>query len=177
MSSSLFSAVSGLRNNQEWLDVIGNNIANSNTPGFKASQVVFQDILSQTLKPASGPTSRLGGTNPLQLGRGSVISSIDQNFAQGSLLTTGRTLDLGVQAMTLLVAVQQLHDVVARHRLQQQLVSGVQQLLDRLQVALRHVQHAGKVGMQRADLLQEVTDVHDGRVDLENAELYGPRTK
>ena len=70
MSSSLFSAVSGLRNNQEWLDVIGNNIANSNTPGFKASQVVFQDILSQTLSAGAAPSTNLGGINPMQVGLG-----------------------------------------------------------------------------------------------------------
>jgi flagellar hook protein FlgE len=97
MTNALLSGLTGLRANQNYLDVIGNNLANSNTPGYKSSRVTFSDILSQTLKPASGPSSRLGGTNPLQLGRGAVISSIDQNFAQGSLLTTGRTLDLGVQ--------------------------------------------------------------------------------
>jgi flagellar hook protein FlgE len=97
MTNALLSGLTGLRANQNYLDVIGNNLANSNTPGYKSSRVTFSDILSQTLRPASGPSSRLGGTNPLQLGRGAVISSIDQNFAQGSLLTTGRTLDLGVQ--------------------------------------------------------------------------------
>ena len=97
MTNALLAGLTGLRANQNYLDVIGNNLANSNTPGYKSSRVTFSDILSQTLRPASGPTGRLGGTNPLQLGRGSAISSIDQNFAQGSLLTTGRTLDLGVQ--------------------------------------------------------------------------------
>ena len=97
MTNALLSGLTGLRANQNYLDVIGNNLANSNTPGYKSSRVTFSDILSQTLRPASGPSARLGGTNPLQLGRGAVISSIDQNFAQGSLLTTGRTLDLGVQ--------------------------------------------------------------------------------
>jgi flagellar hook protein FlgE len=97
MTNALLSGLTGLRANQNYLDVIGNNLANSNTPGYKSSRVTFSDILSQTLRPASGPTARLGGTNPLQLGRGAQISSIDQNFSQGSLLTTGRTLDLGIQ--------------------------------------------------------------------------------
>src|SRR5262249_45835168 len=97
MTNALLAGLTGLRANQDYLDVIGNNLANSNTPGDKSSRVTFSDILSQTLRPASAPTSRLGGTNPLQLGRGAEISSIDQNFSQGSLLTTGRTLDLGIQ--------------------------------------------------------------------------------
>jgi flagellar hook protein FlgE len=97
MTNALLAGLTGLRANQNYLDVIGNNLANSNTPGYKSSRVTFSDILSQTLRPASAPTGRLGGTNPLQLGRGAGISSIDQNFSQGSLLTTGRTLDLGVQ--------------------------------------------------------------------------------
>ena len=65
MSRSLFSAVSGLANDQEWLDVIGNNIANANTPGFKASSVVFQDILSQTLSAGSAPGTNCPLRGPL----------------------------------------------------------------------------------------------------------------
>ena len=97
MSSSLFSAVSGLRNNQEWLDVIGNNIANSNTPGFKASQVVFQDILSQTLSAGSAPSTNLGGINPIQIGLGSTVGSITPSFLQGSIQTTNRSTDMAIQ--------------------------------------------------------------------------------
>jgi len=97
MSSSLFSAVSGLRNNQEWLDVIGNNIANSNTPGFKSSQVVFQDILSQTLSAGSAPSGNLGGINPMQVGLGATVGSITPSFLQGSIQTTNRSTDMAIQ--------------------------------------------------------------------------------
>ena len=97
MSSSLFSAVSGLRSNQEWLDVIGNNIANSNTPGFKASQVVFQDILSQTISAGSAPGTNLGGINPIQIGLGVTLGSITPSFLQGSIQTTNRATDMAIQ--------------------------------------------------------------------------------
>jgi flagellar hook protein FlgE len=97
MSSSLFSAVSGLRNNQEWLDVIGNNIANANTPGFKGSQVIFQDILSQTLTAGSAPSTNLGGINPIQIGLGATVGSVTPSFLQGSIQTTNRSTDMAIQ--------------------------------------------------------------------------------
>ncbi len=84
MSRSLFSAVSGLRNHQAWLDVIGNNIANANTPGYKSSSVVFQDILSQTLSSGSAPSTNLGGVNPMQVGLGVTMGTISPSFLQGS---------------------------------------------------------------------------------------------
>ena len=97
MTRSLFSAVSGLTNHQTWLDVIGNNIANSNTPGFKASAVVFQDILSQTLTAGTAPTTNLGGINPIQVGLGVSIGSITPSFLQGSIQTTNRNTDIAIQ--------------------------------------------------------------------------------
>jgi len=97
MSSALFSAVSGLTNHQEWLDVIGNNIANANTPGFKASSVVFQDILSQTVSAGSAPATNVGGINPIQIGLGVTIGSITPSFTQGSIQTTNRATDLAIQ--------------------------------------------------------------------------------
>ncbi|NRA94612.1 MAG: flagellar hook-basal body complex protein [Planctomycetes bacterium] len=97
MQKALLSALSGLRINQQYLDVIGNNLANTSTPGYKGARVTFSELLGQTLRPASGPTSNSGGRNPSQIGGGAEISSIDRNFAQGSLLNTGRQLDLGIQ--------------------------------------------------------------------------------
>jgi len=97
MSRSLFSAVSGLRTHQEWLDVIGNNIANANTPGFKASSVVFQDILSQTLSAGSAPATNLGGINPMQIGLGVTLGSVTPSFLQGSIQTTNRSTDMAIQ--------------------------------------------------------------------------------
>jgi flagellar hook protein FlgE len=96
MMPSLFSAVSGLKGNQEMMNVIGNNIANVNTPGFKASQVNFADLLSQTIKGASLPTSNIGGTNPIQVGQGMSVASIDTIFNNCSMQQTGKSTDLGI---------------------------------------------------------------------------------
>jgi flagellar hook protein FlgE len=96
MMPSLFSAVSGLKGNQEMMDVIGNNIANVNTPGFKSSSVNFANLLSQTMKGASLPTSTTGGTNPIQIGQGTNVASVDTNFTGGSLQQTGNNTDLGI---------------------------------------------------------------------------------
>ncbi len=97
MIRSMYSAVSGLRAHQTMMDVVGNNIANVNTNGFKKSNVVFQDILSQTLNGASAPRAGLGGTNAAQIGLGVQVNNIAQNFLQGALQTTGRDLDLSIQ--------------------------------------------------------------------------------
>jgi len=97
MSRALFTAVSGLRNHQIWLDVIGNNIANANTPGFKASSVQFMDILGQTLNTGIAPSATKGGTNPTQIGLGVTLGSVTPNFLQGSIQTTNRNTDLAIQ--------------------------------------------------------------------------------
>lgn len=93
----MYAAVSGLRAHQTMMDVVGNNIANVNTNGFKKSNVVFQDILSQTLNGASAPTAGVGGTNAAQIGLGVQVNNIAQNFLQGALQNTGRDLDLSIQ--------------------------------------------------------------------------------
>jgi len=97
MSRALFTAVSGLRTHQAWLDVIGDNVANANTPGFKGATIVFQDVLGQTLNTGVAPTSERGGTNPMQVGLGVTVGSITPNFLQGSIQTTGRVTDLAIQ--------------------------------------------------------------------------------
>src|ERR1051325_5542038 len=97
MSRALFTAVSGLRNHQVWLDVIGNNIANANTVGYKASTVVFDDILGQTLSSGVAPSPNKGGVHPVQVGLGMTIGSIGQNFLQGSIQTTNRNTDMAIQ--------------------------------------------------------------------------------
>jgi flagellar hook protein FlgE len=94
---SLFSGVSGLRAFQTAIDVIGNNIANVNTIGFKSGRATFQDLFNQTMQGASGASGGRGGTNPLQIGLGVQVASVDNNFSQGSLQTTGRLMDLAVQ--------------------------------------------------------------------------------
>ncbi len=94
MMRSLFSGVSGLKNHQTRMDVIGNNISNVNTTGFKSSRVTFSDTLNQTLTGASSPKDNLGGTNPKQIGLGSAVSSIDLLFTDGSVQSTGKNTDL-----------------------------------------------------------------------------------
>jgi flagellar hook protein FlgE len=98
MLRSLFSAISGLRANQTMLDVTGNNIANANTVGFKASNIVFQDTLSQMLTAAGAPAgtapANTGGTNPVQVGLGVQVGGITTNFNQGSAQVTGRATNL-----------------------------------------------------------------------------------
>ncbi|UCD62806.1 MAG: flagellar hook-basal body complex protein [Candidatus Zixiibacteriota bacterium] len=97
MMASLFSGVSGLKNHQVKMNVIGNNIANINTIGFKTSRVNFQEALVQTLQGAGRPSDVIGGTNPVQLGLGMRVSSIDTQFQQGGLETTGQITDLAIQ--------------------------------------------------------------------------------
>ena len=94
MMRSLYSGVSGLKNHQTRMDVVGNNISNVNTTGFKSSRVTFSDTLSQTLSGASAPADGLGGTNPKQIGLGSATSAIDTLFTDGSVQSTGVNTDL-----------------------------------------------------------------------------------
>ncbi len=93
---ALQSAVSGLSSHQTWLDVAGNNLANLNTPGFKSSSVNFAELLSQTVKAASGPQGSLGGTNPQQLGSGVGVASIPRKMSQGNIASTGQDLDVAI---------------------------------------------------------------------------------
>ncbi|SDL73854.1 flagellar hook-basal body complex protein [Halarsenatibacter silvermanii] len=96
MMRSMFSGVSGLRTHQERMDVIGDNIANVNTVGFKGSTVNFAEMMSQTLQPSQAPTDARGGTNPQQIGLGVDVASIDTDVTQGSLESTGVSTDLAV---------------------------------------------------------------------------------
>jgi flagellar hook protein FlgE len=91
MMRSMFSGVAGLRSHQTMMDVVGNNIANVNTAGYKASEVTFQEALTQVLR---GPSA---GINPLQLGLGVKVAAIDPIFTQGASQVTGRATDLAIQ--------------------------------------------------------------------------------
>lgn len=97
MMASLFAGVSGLKNHQTKMNVIGNNIANVNTIGFKSGRVNFQEALVQTTRGAGRPSSVSGGTNPVQLGLGMQVASVDNLFLQGGLETTGQISDLAIQ--------------------------------------------------------------------------------
>ena len=97
MLRSMYSGISGLKNFQTKLDVIGNNISNVNTYGFKKGRVVFKDLVSQTQAGASGPTGTYGGVNAKQVGLGSQLAAIDTIHGTGALQTTARTLDLAIE--------------------------------------------------------------------------------
>ncbi|MBX9678466.1 MAG: flagellar hook protein FlgE [Gemmataceae bacterium] len=115
MSNSLFTGVTGLRANQTMLDVVGNNLANSNTVGFKAQRVRFSDLVYQTINQAADTSNQqLGGTNPIQIGLGARVAAIDPNMQQGSIETTGRDLDLALQGAGYFVARNGLEDVFTR---------------------------------------------------------------
>ncbi|MCM3566984.1 flagellar hook-basal body complex protein [Neobacillus mesonae] len=96
MLKSLYSGVSGMKGFQTKLDVIGNNIANVNTVGFKKSNVVFQDIISQNMSEATAPTAQNGGINPKQVGLGSKIAAINTLHTPGSPMTTNVGTDLAI---------------------------------------------------------------------------------
>ncbi|MGI6703184.1 MAG: flagellar hook protein FlgE [Clostridia bacterium] len=97
MMRSLFSGVSGLRAHQSRMDVIGNNISNVNTVGYKSSRATFQEIFSETLKGAGAPEGGRGGTNPQQIGLGITLASIDTLHTRGSIESTGYPLDLAIE--------------------------------------------------------------------------------
>ena len=98
MIRSMYAGITGMKNFQTKLDVIGNNIANVNTFGFKKGRVTFQDLVSQQISGASAPGAQgpRGGVNPRQVGLGAQLASIDMVNTQGSLQTTGRPLDIGI---------------------------------------------------------------------------------
>ena len=97
MMRSLYSGVSGLQNHQTRMDVIGNNISNVNTVGFKRARVNFQDMISQQMSGAAKPTDEVGGVNPKEVGLGMTVASIDNVFTQGNLQSTGISTDLAIQ--------------------------------------------------------------------------------
>lgn len=94
---SLYAGVSGLRNHQVMMDVIGNNLSNVNTIGFKVGRVSFSETFAQTLRGTTQPLANTGGTNPIQVGLGMSLANIDTLFSQGNIETTGQTTDLAIQ--------------------------------------------------------------------------------
>ncbi|MNS44755.1 Flagellar hook protein FlgE [compost metagenome] len=100
MLRAIYSGISGMRNHQTRIDVIGNNIANVNTTGYKASRVNFSDQVSQLQLAATAPGgagNARGGVNPQQIGLGMQTASIDTVMTQGNLQTTGKVTDLAIQ--------------------------------------------------------------------------------
>ncbi len=97
MMRSMFAGVSGTRAHQVRMDVIGNNIANVNTVGYKYGRATFQDMLSQTVRGSMAPTDNRGGVDPMQVGLGVMLRSIDIVFTPGNLETTGKLTDMAIQ--------------------------------------------------------------------------------
>ncbi len=97
MGTAIYTGVTGLIAHQRRLDVIASNIANVNTVGYRGSRCLFQDLFSQTVEGGRAPVGNFGGSNPVQIGLGVRIASIDVNYSQGSLITTGVSSDLAIQ--------------------------------------------------------------------------------
>ena len=97
MMRSLYSGISGLRNHQTRMDVIGNNVSNVNTTGFKASRTIFQDIFSQTLSSGMSNTGTSGGTNPVQIGLGIRLSTIDVMHTGAPFGRTDNPFDMMIE--------------------------------------------------------------------------------
>jgi flagellar hook protein FlgE len=114
MLRSMYSGISGMKNFQTKLDVIGNNIANVNTYGYKKGRVTFKDLVSQQISGSSAPTPERGGVNPKQVGLGSQLGTIDTIHTQGSLQTTGRSLDLGISGDGFFIVNDGTNDYVTR---------------------------------------------------------------
>jgi flagellar hook protein FlgE len=111
----MFSGVSGMRANQMLMDVVGDNIANVNTSGYKASRVVFQDTLSQLLRDGStGSGLTAGSTNPAQVGLGVHVTAIDAIQTQGAIQNTGRATDVALQGAGAFVLISGNEQVYSR---------------------------------------------------------------
>ena len=96
-ATALAAGISGLKASQTALNVIGDNLANLNTAGFKSSRITFADAFSQTLEPAQAASSSLGSVNSIQIGSGTSVASIDMDFSQGTITSTGNPFDLAIQ--------------------------------------------------------------------------------
>ncbi|MBR3721384.1 MAG: flagellar hook protein FlgE [Selenomonadaceae bacterium] len=110
MMRSLYTGLSGLKTHQTKMDVIGNNISNVNTTGFKAGRATFADMLSQNLSDATASHGTVGSTNPKQIGLGDNVSAIDTIFKDGTPLITGKNTDLCISGDGLFV-VQKGNDI------------------------------------------------------------------
>lgn len=97
LTSALYTTLTGLNANQQRLDVIGNNIANVNTNGYKSTSIDFQTMFSQTLSSGSPPSANNGGTNPVQIGLGTQTGATTRNFTDGSRNSTGVNTNLAIQ--------------------------------------------------------------------------------
>jgi flagellar hook protein FlgE len=104
MNRALLSGLSGTLANQTYIDVLGNNVANANTTGFKEGRVTFQDAFYQTLQGGrAGASPGMGGLDPVQVGSGTDIGQIQTLYTQGSMHYTGAPLDVALEGQGMLV--------------------------------------------------------------------------
>ncbi len=114
MLNAFSTGLAGIRAHQVLLDVVGNNLANVNTPGFWGSRVAFSDLLSQTLAPGIAPGENRGGVNPSQVGTGVFPQSIDKITNQGAISATGRSFDLAIEGAGFFVVNDGARDLYTR---------------------------------------------------------------
>src|ERR1035437_1746812 len=134
ITSALVTALSGLSTSQSEIDVVGNNIANVNTVGFKSSTLDFKTQFLENFSYGSAPSGNLGGTNPLQIGLGASSGAITKNFTDGSLQVTGVPTNLAIQGDGMFILQDGTQQVYTRDGSFQlnglnQLVSGTGQLV------------------------------------------------
>ncbi len=96
MIRSMFTAINSMQLNQQYLDVVADNLSNVNTPGFKSSYVRFKDQFAQSISVGGAPSTDLGGINPMQVGLGTSLGTIGKSFSQGALTSTGNDLDMAI---------------------------------------------------------------------------------
>ena len=97
MSQAMYTSASGMSSAQTQINVVSNNIANMNTVAFKESSVNFADVFYGQLSAGSPSTPTSGGVNPKEVGYGTQVSQISQNFTNGTFQSTGITTDLMIQ--------------------------------------------------------------------------------
>jgi flagellar hook protein FlgE len=115
MANALLTGVDGLKVHQQMLDVVGNNLANLNTTGFKEQRARFSDLVYETLSQATSSTSqKVGGTNPLQVGLGVKLAAIDTDLSQGSLEATNGDFDMAIEGAGFFVVNNGVTDLYTR---------------------------------------------------------------
>lgn len=114
MSGSLQTAVLGMRAYQEMLNVAGNNLANADTTAYKEGRITFNDMFSRTLSRGSRASEDIGGTNPVQIGRGVRVSMVGKNMSQGSFTSTEKDFDFAIDGEGFFVVYDGIGDVYTR---------------------------------------------------------------
>ncbi|MCH7750789.1 MAG: flagellar hook-basal body complex protein, partial [Planctomycetes bacterium] len=115
LQSALTTALTGLQAAETTIDVVGNNIANSQTVGFKESEAVFATQFLQTISIGSAPSTNSGGTNPRQIGLGVKVSEITPNFTQGTIEISSNPLDLAIQGDGFLIVQSGINQFYTRN--------------------------------------------------------------